>query len=215
MNNQLKSREKRRDKLREIRRSERIRLIKKAEAGLKKRKFKQEPSYSDSFTAFPAEDINSKINDLEAWLEEVRKLKVNENTDIEKEETVLLLRTMFKELIKTSVADETVRVTGHKINEVIQQKRKEIAKLKKEIRKQKKKQQKQLNRELDLKHYEGSIAEKLLELVNERKSENKKLVTTLLDRLWRKSMSGGTLSGKDFEAISAAKDFLRTIDNGP
>ena len=214
MNNQLKSRKKRRDRLRR-RYSERIRLIKEAETRLKIRKLKQKlaDSNSDLSPVFSSKDVNSKIADLEAWLEQLRKLKVNENTDIEKEEITLLIRTMLKELMRTSVPDKTVRIINHRVNEVIQQKRKEIANLKRQIRKQRRKEQKQLNRELDLKHYEGSIAEKLLELVSERKVENKPLIITLLDRLWRKSMSGGMLSGKDFEAISAAKDFLRTIDS--
>ena len=73
--------------------------------------------------------------------------------------------------------------------------------------------QKKLNRGLDLKHYEGSLADKLLDLVSERKKDNLKLITGLLDRIWRKSMNGGILNGKDFEAIEAAKSFLREVDS--
>jgi len=58
--------------------------------------------------------------------------------------------------------------------------------------------------------FDGSLAENLLDLVREK---NVELVTTALDRLWRKSMNGGTLMGEDFEAIDAAKKFLREVSS--
>ncbi len=80
-------------------------------------------------------------------------------------------------------------------------------------KRQARKRKKRLNREIDLKHYDGSAADKLLDLIAERKDENRELITILLDRLWRRNMNGGILKGKDFEAIDAAKAFLREVDS--
>jgi len=155
------------------------------------------------------EEPTVKINEIDGWIEEIEKLKVNEDTNLDKEETVLILRETFKELTHITSSDKTIRIVSQKIHQVIQQKRNEISKLEKRARKR----QKQLNRKIDLKHYEGSAADKLLDLIAERKKENKQLITTLLDRIWRKSMNGGSLNGKYFAAISAAKNFLREVQS--
>ena len=153
------------------------------------------------------EELAVKISEAEEWIEEIKKLEVNENTDINKEEIVLLLRAMLKELKERTNQDETLKNFEVEFHRVVRNKRNEITGLKKQARKK----QKRLNREIDLKHYEGSVADKLLDLIAERKKENRKLITTLLDRIWRKSMNGGMLNGKDLEAIEAAKDFLRKV----
>jgi len=154
-------------------------------------------------------EITDKIDEIELWIEELRKFEVKKNTDIDKEETVLLLRTMFKELKEKAEQSKTLKNLEGKFHRVINSKKNEITKLKKQVRKK----QKQLNREIDLKHYDGSIADKLLDLIGERKKENKQLIATLLDRIWRRSMNGGILVGKDFEAIEAAKNFLREVQS--
>jgi len=58
----------------------------------------------------------------------------------------------------------------------------------------------------------GEWAEKLLELVQRRKKKDIGLVVNLLDRLWRKAMKG-EMTGKDSEAIEAAKNFLREMNS--
>ncbi len=116
---------------------------------------------------------------------------------------------MLKDLKEKTDQDETLKNLKSKFHRAINSKKNEISEFKKQARKR----QKQFNGKIDLKHYEGSAADKLLDLVAERKKENKQLITTLLDRIWRKNMNGGTLMGKDFEAISAAKDFLREVDS--
>jgi len=156
-----------------------------------------------------SEELSAKINEAEEWIEEIKKLEVSENTDIGKEEMVLFLGTILKELKENTDQDETLKNLKGKFHRAINSKKNEISELKKQTRKR----QKQLNRKIDLKHYEGSAADKLLDLVAERKKENKQLITTLLDRMWRKSMNGGILAGKDFEAISAAKNFLREVQS--
>ncbi len=82
-----------------------------------------------------------------------------------------------------------------------------------ELRKQTTKRRKQPDQKRDSKDCQNSDADKLLELVAEKKDENKELITNFLDRLWRRSMSGGTLAGKDFQAIEAAKGFLRNMSS--
>ena len=175
--------------------------------GLKEKKVSQEKPLIAKILS--SEELAAKISEAKEWIEEIKKLEVNENTDIDKEEMVLLLRTMLKELKEKTNQDETLKNFEDEFHRVVKSKRNEVTKLKKQAAKR----QKQLNRKIDLKHYDGSVADKLLDLIAERKSENRKLITTLLDRLWRKSMNGETLMGKDFEAISAAKDFLREVDS--
>ncbi len=173
--------------------------------GLKKEKVYQEKPLIAKILS--PEELAVKISEAEEWIEEIKKLEVNENTDINKEEIVLLLRAMLKELKERTNQDETLKNFEVEFHRVVRNKRNEITGLKKQARKK----QKRLNREIDLKHYEGSVADKLLDLIAERKKENRKLITTLLDRIWRKSMNGGMLNGKDLEAIEAAKDFLRKV----
>ncbi len=151
--------------------------------------------------------LKNLINEIESWLKELQKLKVSESTDIEKEEMVLLLRSMLKEI--TKIAPEKSKVLKHKINEAVSKKRKRILALKRAKTKKKKK----INKKLDLKHYDGSIADKLLELVSERKKENIELIKNLLDRLWRKRINGETLTGKGFKAMESAQNFLREFDS--
>jgi len=57
--------------------------------------------------------------------------------------------------------------------------------------------------------FDGSLAKNLLESVREK---NVELVTTTLDRLWRKVMNSES-AGRDFEAIDAAKNFLREVSS--
>ena len=70
---------------------------------------------------------------------------------------------------------------------------------------------KEAKKRFDAKKSEATIANKLLEMVSQGKAENVDLIKTLLDRLWRQSMNGGTLNGKDFAAIDVAQKFLRRI----
>lgn len=173
--------------------------------GLKKEKAPQKKPAID--TILSPEELTAKINEAEEWIEEIKKLEVNENTDIDKEEMVLFLRAIFKELKEKTDQDETLKNVEAEFYRAVRSKKNEVIKLKKQARKK----QKQLNRKIDLKHYNGSAADKLLDLIAERKDGNKKLITNLLDRLWRKSMNDEMLMGKDFEAISAAKAFLREV----
>lgn len=214
MDSQMKNRMKRREtkkcnRFRARDKPDRIDLFKKAKASFDVSGKPPPRPILQKTPTFSTEEISAKIAEIDGWIEELKKVEVNKNTDLEKEETVLFLDTMLKELMQAPASDETIRIVEHRINEAISQKRKEVANLKKEVRRK----QKQLNRQLDLKHYDGSLANKMFELIRERNVENVELVKTALDRLWRKTMNGEIQTGKDFEAISAAQDFLREVQS--
>ncbi len=140
--------------------------------------------------------------EIKNWLVELDKIEVNEQTDINQEEIVIILQKMFSE-IKT----ETTLSLSLKNNfEKIIQRKKQVINI---LQKKKRKKQKQLNKKLDLKHFEGSLADKIFELTREKNPENIELIKTALDRLWRMN----SLKGKDFDAIKTAQAFLREMNN--
>lgn len=189
---------------------ERIRFFKNAKKRFDAQKLEAviiTPTITPRAQPILAEATETKIKEIENWLAELKNLQVSENTDLDKEEIVLFLRSLFKELLQGGASDEEIRIVNHQIHVAIQEKRLEIAKLKKEARRE----QKKLNKKLDLKHFEGSAADKLLELVSQGKVKDVDLITTLLDRIWRKTMRKEPLIGKDFEAIQRAKEFLNKV----
>ena len=168
----------------------------------------------------------TEIKEIGQWLKELKTLEINKNTDIDNEEIVLLIRNMYRKLTGAHPAFlkenldgqepesiQTLRGLGEKIHKIIKEKRNKITELKKQekeetvnLEKQARRTQKRLTRQLDLKHFNGSLADKLFDLIAER---NVKLVKIVLDRIWRKKMK----NAKEFEAIQLAQKFLRKLES--
>ena len=99
--------------------------------------------------------------EIESWFEEFKEIPITEEADFEKHEITQLIFSLIEK-------SEEKLLALKKFQNILNEKKEQQKKLIKEIRKKKKK----LNKNLDLKHYDGSIADKLLDLVLERKKGN-------------------------------------------
>jgi len=105
--------------------------------------------------------------------------------------------------------DKTLKNPRDEVHRAVKSERNDETDSKKRARKMKK----QPNPKTDLKYCEDSTADRLSDLVAEGKDENKELITSFLDILWRRRIDCKTLTGKDFKAMEAAKGFLRKMNS--